>query len=64
MTNTFWQPKNKLSIWAIKNDDGDLGKQQAFDDPSRKLSKDIIEERKEAKEMAKKNISKILDGRR
>ena len=26
MTNTFWQPKNKLSIWAIHNDDGDLGK--------------------------------------
>jgi len=28
MTNTFWQPKNKLSIWAIHNDDGDLGKEE------------------------------------
>ena len=30
MTNTFWQPKNKLSIWAIHNDDGDLGEKRHF----------------------------------
>ena len=32
MTNTFWQPKNKLSIWAIHNDDGDLGKDITFEE--------------------------------
>ena len=31
MTNTFWQPKNKLSIWAIKNDDGDLGEHEVIE---------------------------------